>query len=98
MSRIDTCYATCHLETKNVAPPLPVFEGIKQCVQYLYIHPHEPIFYTYNYYDVSNVIILTLSENQVEDYTIENFYNATKMRIMLELSTEDSQFQEFLIF
>ena len=33
MSRIDLCYATCRLATQTVAPTLPIFQGIKQCVQ-----------------------------------------------------------------
>ena len=32
MSRIDLFYATCSLATKNVAPTLPGFKGIKRCV------------------------------------------------------------------
>ena len=73
MIRIDIYYATCHLSTQTVAPTLPGFQGIKRCVQYLVNHPHKPIFYPYNSYDGSNVIRLTLSGNQVEDYTTHNF-------------------------
>ena len=51
MIKIDLCYATCHLDTQNVAPNLSGFQGIKQCVQYLAIHPHKPIFYPSHYYD-----------------------------------------------
>ena len=45
MSRIDIYYATCHLETQNVAPTIPGFQGIKKCVKYLASQPHKPIFY-----------------------------------------------------
>ena len=73
MSQIDICYATCHLETQTVAPTIPGFQGIKRCVHYLNIHPHKPIFCPSNYYDGSNIIRLTWSRNQVEDYTSQNF-------------------------
>ena len=55
-----------------MAPTLPGFQGIKQCVQYLAIHTHKPIFYPSNSYDGSNVIRLTWSLNQVEDHTTQN--------------------------
>ena len=61
MSIMDLCYATCSLTTQNVEPTLPVFQGIKHCVQYLDIHPRKPIFYPYNPYDGSNVIRITWS-------------------------------------
>ena len=48
------------------------FQGITLCIQYLDSNPHKPIFYPYNYYDGSNVIRLTWSGNQVEDYTTHN--------------------------
>ena len=51
MSRIYICYATCSLFTQTVAPTFPGFQVIKRCVQYRASHPHEPIFYPYNYYD-----------------------------------------------
>ena len=35
--------------------------------------PHKPIFYPSTYYDGSNVIRLTWSGNQPEDYTTHNF-------------------------
>ena len=41
MSRIEICYATCHLVTHTVAPTLPGFQDIKHCVQYMDIHPHK---------------------------------------------------------
>ena len=72
MIRIDICYVTCSLSTQTVAPNVPGFHGIKRCVQYLDSNPHKHIFYPYNYYDGSNVIRLTWSGNQVEDYTIHN--------------------------
>ena len=52
-----------------MVPTLPVFQGIKRCVQYLAIHPHKPTFYPYSYYDESNFISLTWSVNQVEYHT-----------------------------
>ena len=58
MSIIELFYATCYLATQTVAPTLPGFQGIKQCVQYMASHPHKPIFYLSNYYDGSNVIRL----------------------------------------
>ena len=73
MSIIDLFYATCCLRTQTVAPTLPGFQGIKRCVKYLASHPHKPIFYPSTYYDGSNVIRLTLSGNQVEDHTTQNF-------------------------
>ena len=73
MSRIDLWYATCCLYTQTVAPTLPGFQGIKQCVQYLASHPHKPIFYPYNSYDGSNFIRLTWSGNQVDDHKTQNF-------------------------
>ena len=73
MSRIEMCYANWRLATQNVAPTLHGFQGIKRCVQYLDSHPHKPIFYPSNYYDGSNVIIITWSGNQVKDYTIHIF-------------------------
>ena len=72
MSRIDICYTTCSLTNQTVAPTLPDFQGIKYCVQYLASHPHNPIFYPSNSYDVSNVIRLTWSGNQVEYHTTQN--------------------------
>ena len=44
MSTIYLFYATFRLSTQTVAPTLPGFQGIKQCVQYLDSHPHKPIF------------------------------------------------------
>ena len=49
MSRIDLCCETCLLVTQTVSPNLPGFQGIKLCVQYLASHPHQPIFYPYNF-------------------------------------------------
>ena len=66
MSRIDICYASCFLATQTVAPTLPGFQGLKQCIKYLDSHPHKPTFNPSNYYDDSNIIRLTWSENQVE--------------------------------
>ena len=73
-SRIDICYATCSKDTQNVVPNLHGFQVVKWCVQYLDSHPHKPIFYPSNYYDGSNVIIITWSGNQFEDYTTNNCF------------------------
>ena len=72
MSIIDICYATCCLATQTVASTLPGFQGIKCCVQYLYSHPHKPIFYPSNYYYGSNFISLIWIGDQVEDHIINN--------------------------
>ena len=72
MSRIDICCTAFRIVTQTVAPILPDFQGIRQCVQYLDSRPHKFIFYPYNYYDGSNFIILTCSGNQVEDYTTKH--------------------------
>ena len=72
MIRIELFNATCHLATQTVAPTLPVFQGIKRCVQYLDSHPHKPIFYPSNSYGGSNLIRITWSGNQVEYHTTQN--------------------------
>ena len=51
ISRTDICYATCCIVTQTVAPTLPCFQGIKQCVQYLASHTHKSIIYSSNSYD-----------------------------------------------
>ena len=53
-------------------PTLPRFQGINHCIQYLDSHPHKTIFYPSNYYDGSNVIILTWNGDQVEYHTTLN--------------------------
>ena len=73
MSRIDICYTACGLGTQTVSPTLPSFQGIKRCIKYMASHPNKPIFYPYTYYDGSNVIRLTWSGNQSEDYTTQKF-------------------------
>ena len=55
-----------------MAPNINGFQYIRICVQYLASHPHKPIFYNSNSYDVSNVTIITWGGNQVEDYTTHN--------------------------
>ena len=55
-----------------MAHNLPVFQGLKRCIQYLDSHPHKPILYICNYYDGSNVLIIIWSGNQVEDCTTRN--------------------------
>ena len=72
MSRLKICYATCCIATQIVAPTLPGFQGIKRCIKYHASHPQKPIFHPSNYYDGSNVIRLTWSGNQFEDYTTQN--------------------------
>ena len=72
MSRTEICYATCHLASQNTTHTLPYFQGINQCVQYLASHPHKPIFYPSNFYDVKNVIRLKWSGDQFEDHTTQN--------------------------
>ena len=83
MSRIIICYVTCLLATQTVAPTLPSFQYIKRCVKYLASHPHKPIFYPSNSYDVLNIIRLTWSGNQVEDNTTQFSKNVIKIQIML---------------
>ena len=97
MSRIDICYTVCRLAIQNLAQNPPGFQGINHCIKSLSSHPHKPIFYTSNSYDGSNVSRLTWSGNQVEYYTNHNFYNAIKMRIMLEFSTKVGQFKALFI-
>ena len=60
------------MATQKVAPTLTGFQSIKPCIQYMAGHPHKPIFYPYNYYDLSILIRLKWSGNQVEDYTYQN--------------------------
>ena len=73
MFRIGPCYTACRLATQTVVPTLPVFQGIKRCVQYLAIHRHKPIFYPSNYYDVSNFMRLTWRGNQFKDHKTQIF-------------------------
>ena len=72
MSRIGICYANCCLATPTVSPTLPGFQGIKLCAQYMDIRPHKPIFNPSNCYYGSNVIRLTWTGDQVEDYKTQN--------------------------
>ena len=55
-----------------MAPSLPVLQGIESCIYYMEINPNKPICNTYNYYDGSNVIRITWSENQVEEYITQS--------------------------
>ena len=64
MSRIGICYTLGCLATHAVAPTIPGFQGIKCCIQYLDSKPNKQLFYPSNSYDVSNVIIITLSGNK----------------------------------
>ena len=72
MSIIGIFNTDCSIENKTVAPNIPGFQGIKNCINNLASHPHKPIFYPSNYYDGSNIIRLTWSGNQVEDYTTQD--------------------------
>ena len=64
--RIGIYYTACCLVTQTVMPTIPGFQGLKSFIQYLASNHHKPIFYPYNYYNVSNVIRLTWSVNQLE--------------------------------
>ena len=72
MSRIDIYYTDYRLDTQTVSPTILGFQGIKRCVQYMASHPHKTIFYPSNSYDVTNIIRLTWSGNQVEYHTTQN--------------------------
>ena len=48
ISIIYSCFKACFIAIHTVAPTLNSFQFIKHCVQYLDIHPHKHIFYTYN--------------------------------------------------
>ena len=93
MSRIDICYTSCCLETQRVAHTIPGFQGINHCIQYLYSHPHKPIFYPSNYYYGSNVIILKWSGIQIEDYTTQNCLELHQDADHAKILTEDGLFQ-----
>ena len=94
---IEICYTTCYQATQTVATTLPVFQGTKVYVQYLSSLPHKTIFSLSNYYDGSNIIRLPSSGNQVEYHTTQIFYCSVNICIMLEISTEDCQFQVLFI-
>ena len=72
MNTIDFFYATCRLATQTVAPNIPGFQGINQCVKYRARRSHKPTFYLSNYYDESNSIRIIFSGNQVKDYITQN--------------------------
>ena len=63
MSIIEIWYTANRLETQNVLPTLPGFQVIKRWIKYLA---------KLNFYYVSNVIMITWSGTQVEDYTTHN--------------------------
>ena len=80
-----------------MTPTIPGFQFIKQCIQYLDSHPHKPSFIP---------IILMMSQIPSDLHGVVTklntqqpriFYNSIKIWIVLELSTEDVQFQVFLI-
>ena len=73
MRRIDICYTACNPGTQTVAPTIPGFQGIRHCIQYMTSHPNTAMFHPSNSHDGSNVIRLTWSGNQVEEYTTQNF-------------------------
>ena len=64
MSIIEIWYTANRLETQNVLPTLPGFQVIKRWIKYLA---------KLNFYYVSNVIMITWSGTQVEDYTTQDF-------------------------
>ena len=72
MDIIGIFYTAYRLVTQNLETTLPGFQIIKRCIQYLDSHPHKTIFYPSNYYDGSNVIILTWNGDQVEYHTTPN--------------------------
>ena len=72
MSRLDIFNIACSLSTQTVANTLLDYQGIKPCIKYLVSQPIKPMFYPSNYYESSNVIRLTWSWNQVEEYTTYN--------------------------
>ena len=51
---------------------LPVFQGLKLCIQYMASPPPRPIFYPYISYNVLDFIRLTWSGTEVEEYTTHN--------------------------
>ena len=69
---IGISYTICCIATETVSSTLPGFQSIKCCVQYLVSHPHKLIVSPYNSYYGSNLIRLTWSGNQVEDWTTHN--------------------------
>ena len=72
ISIIDICYTSCCLSNHTMAPNLPGFKGIKLCIKHLSSKPPKHIFYPSNSYDGLNVIRLTWSGNQVEEYKTQN--------------------------
>ena len=55
-----------------MATTLPGFKYLKSLIQFISGHPHKNTFYPSTVDDGSNVISLTRSGNQVEDYTTHN--------------------------
>ena len=45
MSIIDIFHTAFPLSNQTVAPTLPVFQGLKRCIQHIDSHPHKTIFY-----------------------------------------------------
>ena len=93
MIRIDICYIEFHPGTQTVAPTLPIFQGLKCCIKYLYSHPH-------NLYFIVIILMIDQMSSDLHGVGIKLkttqpriAYNAINMRIMLEVLTEDSQFQ-----
>ena len=48
---IGIFYTVLCLETQNVAPTFPVFQGLNCCIHYLDSHPIKPIIYPYDYFN-----------------------------------------------
>ena len=92
MSRIDLCYATCSLATQTMAPTLPGFQGIKQCVQHIASHPHKPIFILLilMMYQMSSGLNRVEIRAKTTQHKIA--YNVINMHTVPEFSTEDGQF------
>ena len=72
-SRIDICYATCCIANQTLEPNIPGLQSIKLYVQYLASYPLKPISYPSNSYNGSNIIRLTWSGNNFEDYTTQSY-------------------------
>ena len=66
MIRIDIFYTVFYLGTQNMAPTLPILQGLKCCIKCLDSHPLKPIFYPSGSYYSSNIISITWSGNKVE--------------------------------
>ena len=73
MNRVEIFYTGCRLGTQTVFPAMYWFQGLRRCIQFLANHPHKTILYPSNDYCGSNVIRLTWSRYQLEDYKTHSF-------------------------